>query len=67
MGYFHANERFDDYDVGGVAKNIADHISRSFPHAALLLVRYVLLYFNCSDLYILLFDSCFSAVRSQKT
>lgn len=39
VGYFHANERFDDYEVSGVAKNIGDHISRFFPHAALLLVR----------------------------
>ncbi|CAK9319679.1 unnamed protein product [Citrullus colocynthis] len=38
VGYFHANERFDDYEVGGVAKNIGDHISRFFPHAALLLL-----------------------------
>lgn len=51
VGYFHANERFDDYEVGGVAKNIGDHISRFFPHAALLLVRIVLLCFICTVLF----------------
>ena len=39
VGYFHANERFDDFELGGVAKNIGDHISRYFPQAAILLVR----------------------------
>jgi len=38
VGYFHANERFDDYDVNNVAKNIGDHICRYFPQAAILLV-----------------------------
>ncbi|EXC21515.1 hypothetical protein L484_014870 [Morus notabilis] len=38
VGYFHANERFDDYELGGVAKNIGDHISRYFPQAAILLL-----------------------------
>ena len=38
MGYFHANERFDDSELGIVAKNIGDHICRYFPQAALLLV-----------------------------
>ncbi|CAN4084723.1 unnamed protein product [Withania somnifera] len=38
MGYFHANERFDDFEVGNVAKNIADHIYKYFPQAALLLL-----------------------------
>lgn len=38
VGYFHANERSDDLELSGVAKNIGDHICRYFPHAALLLV-----------------------------
>ena len=38
MGYFHANERFDDFELSNVAKNIGDHISKYFPGAALLLV-----------------------------
>lgn len=39
MGYFHANERYDDFELGSVAKNIGDHITRYFPQAAVLLVR----------------------------
>ena len=39
VGYFHANERFDDLELGGVAKNIGDHISRYFPQAPILLVQ----------------------------
>jgi len=39
VGYFHANERSDDFELGGVAKNIGDHICRYFPQAAILLVR----------------------------
>lgn len=38
VGYFHANERFDDFELSNVAKNIGDHISKYFPGAALLLV-----------------------------
>ncbi|XAR67348.1 hypothetical protein NMG60_11002065 [Bertholletia excelsa] len=38
VGYFHANERFDDFDLGGVAKNIGDHIYRYFPQVALLML-----------------------------
>ncbi|KAF7815997.1 ER membrane protein complex subunit 8/9-like protein [Senna tora] len=38
VGYFHANERFDDHELGGVAKNIGDHICRYFPQAAILLL-----------------------------
>ncbi|KAJ4845330.1 hypothetical protein Tsubulata_033066 [Turnera subulata] len=38
VGYFHANERRDDANLGIVAKNIGDHISRYFPQAALLLL-----------------------------
>lgn len=40
MGYFHANERYDDFELGGVAKIIGDHITRYFPQAAVLLVRF---------------------------
>jgi hypothetical protein len=39
VGYFHSNERFDDYELSGVAKNVGDHIYRYFPQAAILLVR----------------------------
>ncbi|XP_073303817.1 ER membrane protein complex subunit 8/9 homolog [Primulina huaijiensis] len=38
VGYFHANERFNDFELAGVAKNIGDHITRYFPQAALLLL-----------------------------
>ncbi|KAF5461218.1 ER membrane protein complex subunit 8/9 homolog [Juglans microcarpa x Juglans regia] len=38
VGYFHANERYDDYELGGAAKNIGDHIYRYFPQAAVLLL-----------------------------
>ncbi|CAI9088185.1 OLC1v1022444C1 [Oldenlandia corymbosa var. corymbosa] len=38
VGYFHANERFDDFELGTVAKNIGDQISKYFPVAALLLL-----------------------------
>ncbi|CAN1334298.1 ER membrane protein complex subunit 8/9 homolog [Linum perenne] len=38
VGYFHANERFDEAELGNMAKNIADHIYRYFPQAALLLL-----------------------------
>ncbi|KAM6552551.1 hypothetical protein CsatB_013313 [Cannabis sativa] len=38
VGYFHANERFDDFELSGVAKNIGDHISRYFPQAPILLL-----------------------------
>ncbi|RZB66902.1 ER membrane protein complex subunit 8/9-like [Glycine soja] len=38
VGYFHANERSDDNELGGVAKNIGDHICRYFPEAAVLLL-----------------------------
>jgi hypothetical protein len=38
VGYFHANERFDDVELGGVAKNIGDHVFRYFPQAAVLLL-----------------------------
>ncbi|CAH9108040.1 unnamed protein product [Cuscuta europaea] len=38
VGYFHANERFDDVELGTVPKNIADHIHQYFPQTALLLL-----------------------------
>ncbi|XP_077246146.1 ER membrane protein complex subunit 8/9 homolog [Tasmannia lanceolata] len=38
VGYYHANERFDDFELGNVAKRIGDHIFRYFPHAPLLLL-----------------------------
>ncbi|KAL3851115.1 hypothetical protein ACJIZ3_012997 [Penstemon smallii] len=38
VGYFHANERYDDVELANVAKNTGDHISRYFPQAALLLL-----------------------------
>ncbi|KAG9154550.1 hypothetical protein Leryth_014993 [Lithospermum erythrorhizon] len=38
VGYFHANERFNDSELGVVAKNIGDHISKYLPQAALFLL-----------------------------
>ncbi|GAB2230391.1 hypothetical protein Droror1_Dr00014654 [Drosera rotundifolia] len=38
VGYFNANERFDDDELSNVAKNIGDHIYRYFPQAAILLL-----------------------------
>ncbi|RVX14787.1 ER membrane protein complex subunit 8/9-like [Vitis vinifera] len=38
VGYFHANERFDDAELSSVAKNIGDHIYRYFPQAAVILL-----------------------------
>lgn len=38
VGYFHANERYDDTELGGIARNIGDHIFRYFPQAAVLLL-----------------------------
>ncbi|KAK3008695.1 hypothetical protein RJ639_015244 [Escallonia herrerae] len=38
VGYFHANERFDDAELGNIAKNIGDHIYKNLPQAALLLL-----------------------------
>ncbi|MQM01020.1 hypothetical protein Taro_033772, partial [Colocasia esculenta] len=39
VGYYHANERFDDNELGGTARKIGDHIFRYFPQAALLLLN----------------------------
>ncbi|KAL6195193.1 hypothetical protein ACLB2K_030813 [Fragaria x ananassa] len=38
VGYFHANERFDDQELGSLAKNVGDHIYRYLPQAAVLLL-----------------------------
>ncbi|GAV76908.1 LOW QUALITY PROTEIN: UPF0172 domain-containing protein, partial [Cephalotus follicularis] len=38
VGYFHANERFDDVELSNVAKNIGDHIYRYFPQTPVLLL-----------------------------
>ncbi|KAK4484747.1 hypothetical protein RD792_007340 [Penstemon davidsonii] len=38
VGYFHANGRYDDFELSTVARNIGDHITRYFPQAALLLL-----------------------------
>ncbi|KAL6538493.1 hypothetical protein OROGR_012481 [Orobanche gracilis] len=38
VGYFHANERYDDFELSSVAVNIGDHITRYFPQAAVLLL-----------------------------
>ncbi|RRT72603.1 hypothetical protein B296_00020033 [Ensete ventricosum] len=37
VGYYHANERHDDVELGNAAKKIGDHIFRYFPRAAVLL------------------------------
>lgn len=38
VGYFHANERFDDLELDSIAKNIGNHICRYFPQCAILLL-----------------------------
>ncbi|KAL6528119.1 hypothetical protein OROHE_015069 [Orobanche hederae] len=38
VGYFHANERYDDFELPSVAMNIGDHITQYFPQAAVLLL-----------------------------
>ncbi|XP_009393079.2 ER membrane protein complex subunit 8/9 homolog [Musa acuminata AAA Group] len=38
VGYYHANERHDDVELGNAAKKIGDHIFRYFPRAAVLLL-----------------------------
>jgi len=45
VGYFHANERSDESELGSVAKNIGDHICRYFPQAAVLLVCCCIFFF----------------------
>lgn len=38
VGYYHANERYDDCELGPAARRNGDHIFRNFPQAAVLLV-----------------------------
>ncbi|CAK9236860.1 unnamed protein product [Sphagnum troendelagicum] len=38
VGYYHANERFDDYELSSVARKIGDHITRSCPQAGIFLL-----------------------------
>ncbi|KAL5705704.1 hypothetical protein ACHQM5_023971 [Ranunculus cassubicifolius] len=38
VGYYHANERYDDVELSNVAKKIGDHIYRYFPQVAVLLL-----------------------------
>ncbi|CAA6671965.1 unnamed protein product [Spirodela intermedia] len=38
VGYYQANERFNDEQLSGAARKIGDHIFRYFPRAALLLL-----------------------------
>lgn len=38
VGYYHANERYDDYELGNAAKKIGDHVARYFARAAVLLL-----------------------------
>ncbi|OVA04500.1 Uncharacterized protein family UPF0172 [Macleaya cordata] len=38
VGYYHANERYNDFELGNVAKKIGDHIYRYFPQAVVLLL-----------------------------
>ena len=38
VGYYHANERYEDLELSSLAKKIGDHISRYCPQAAILLL-----------------------------
>ncbi|XP_078167105.1 ER membrane protein complex subunit 8/9 homolog [Carex rostrata] len=38
VGYYHANERYDDCELGPAARRNGDHIFRNFPQAAVLLL-----------------------------
>ncbi|PIA37296.1 hypothetical protein AQUCO_03000116v1 [Aquilegia coerulea] len=38
VGYYHANERYDDFELNNIAKKIGDHIYRYFPQVAVLLL-----------------------------
>lgn len=38
VGYYHANERYEDLELSPLAKKIGDHISRYCPQAAILLL-----------------------------
>lgn len=57
VGYFHANERFEDAELGIVAKNIGDHICRYFPQAAIFLVCILIVLVIPSLIYFLLVTS----------
>ncbi len=39
VGYYHANECFDDYELSSIARKIGDHIARYCPQAGILLVK----------------------------
>ena len=56
VGYYHANERADDSELRGAAKNIGDHIFRCFPRAAVLLVR--IFFFRWENSWMLFFFLC---------
>jgi len=38
VGYYHANEQFDNHELSTVAKKIGDHIARHCPQAGILLL-----------------------------
>ncbi|MCL7032460.1 hypothetical protein MKW94_014130 [Papaver nudicaule] len=38
VGYYHGNERYDDAELGNVAKRIGDHIHKYFPQAVVILL-----------------------------
>lgn len=38
VGYYHANERYEDLELSSLAKKIGDHITRYCPQAAILLL-----------------------------
>ncbi|CAM6032795.1 unnamed protein product [Sphagnum compactum] len=38
VGYYHANEFFDDYELSSIARKIGDHIARYCPQAGILLL-----------------------------
>ncbi|ERM95163.1 hypothetical protein AMTRI_Chr07g81760 [Amborella trichopoda] len=38
IGYYHANERYNEFELPNIAKRIGEHISRYFPQAAVLLL-----------------------------
>jgi hypothetical protein len=39
VGYYHANECFDDYELSSIARKVGDHIARYCPQAGILLVK----------------------------
>ncbi|KAJ7556746.1 hypothetical protein O6H91_05G096400 [Diphasiastrum complanatum] len=38
VGYYHANELFDDYELNGIARKISDQLARYYPQACCLLL-----------------------------